>query len=328
MTVQTSPSVIVVGSYVQDQAWFVERFPRPGETIRAHRYNTGPGGKGFNQAIACARQGVATAFVGALGRDTFAEYAQRFAADEGMPCRWQVRDDQPTSTSSITVNAKAENQISMIFGANEHLDPGYVRAQEDLFGGATILLIQLENNLDALAAALELGGRHSLTRIMNPAPVHADLTHDMLRMADIITPNETEFSLLLERFAQRNADPATLAQGSDDDLHALARALGVPTVVVTLGSRGCFVSHADDDRRGDDATHYRLAPETVNAIDTTGAGDAFSGCLTAGLVRFAGRPFRDAVVHANRAAAMSTETIGTAPAMPKFDAVVARFGTR
>jgi ribokinase len=321
----TSPHVIIVGSYVQDQAWFVERFPRPGETVRANRYNTGPGGKGFNQAVACARQGVATAFVGALGRDTFAGFAQQFAAAENMPCRWQIRDDQPTSTSSITVNAKAENQISMIFGANEHLDPAFVRAQDDLFAGAKTLLLQLENNLDALAAALEVAGRHGLTRILNPAPVHADLTLSMLQSATIITPNETEFSLLLERFARQDVDPATLAERDDADLHALARRLGVETVVITLGSRGCFVSHGED-RRGDSAACYRLQPESVKAIDTTGAGDAFSGSLTAGLARFAGRPFRDSVVHANRAAAMSTEIIGTAPAMPTFDAVVARFG--
>lgn len=320
-----SPQVIIVGSYVQDQAWFVERFPRPGETMRAHRYNTGPGGKGFNQAVACARQGVPTAFVGALGRDTFAGFAQQFAAAENMPCRWQILDDQPTSTSSITVNAKAENQIAMIFGANEHLDPDFVRAQDDLFAGAEILLLQLENNLDALAAALEAAGRHGLARILNPAPVHADLTPAMLRSATIITPNETEFSLLLERFANEDVEPAALAQRDDAGLHALARKLGVETVVLTLGSRGCFVSHGAN-RRGDVAERYRLPPEKVNAIDTTGAGDAFSGSLTAGLVRFAGRPFRDAVVHANRAAAMSTETVGTAPAMPTYAAVIKRFG--
>jgi ribokinase len=321
----TSPQVIIVGSYVQDQAWFVERFPRPGETMRANRYNTGPGGKGFNQAVACARQGVPTAFVGVLGRDTFAEYAKRFADEENMPCRWQIHEAQPTSTSSITVNAKAENQIAMIFGANEHLDPEFVRAQDDLFRGAKTLLIQLENNLDALAAALEMGVRYGLTCIVNPAPVHGDLSLVMLQQATIITPNETEFSLLLERFAKEDVDPATLAERDDADLHALARKLGVDTVVVTLGSRGCFVSHGAD-RHGDAGECYRLPPEKVNAIDTTGAGDAFSGALTAGLTRFAGRPFRDAVIHANRAAAMSTEIVGTAPAMPTYNAVIKRFG--
>ncbi len=321
----TSTKVIVVGSYVQDQAWFVERFPRPGETLRANRYNTGPGGKGFNQAVACVRQGVATAFVGALGRDTFAGYAKQFANEENMPCRWQICDDQPTSTSCITVNANAENQISMIFGANEHLDPEFVRAQDDLFADAEILLLQLENNLDALAAALDMGRRHGLTRVLNPAPVHVDLDMAMLRQADIITPNETEFSLLLERFAGEDVDPATLAQRDDAELHVLARKLGVSTVVVTLGSQGCFVSHGHE-LHGDGTASYRLPPEKVSAVDTTGAGDAFSGSLTSGLLRFAGRPFRDAVAHANRAAAMSTETVGTAPAMARFDQVVARFG--
>lgn len=317
--------VIVVGSYVQDQAWFVERFPRPGETLRATRYNTGPGGKGFNQAVACVRQGVPTAFVGALGRDTFAGFAKQFADDENMPCRWQICEDQPTSTSCITVNAKAENQISMIFGANEHLDPDFVRAQDDLFAGADILLLQLENNLDALATAMEMAERHGLTRILNPAPVHPDVDVAMLHRADIITPNETEFTTLLERFANTDIDPATLAQRDAADLHALARKLGVPTVVVTLGSHGCFVSH-DKDLRGDDSACYRLTPEKVNAVDTTGAGDAFSGSLTAGLLRFAGQPFRNAVIHANRAAAMSTEIVGTAPAMARFEQVVSRFG--
>jgi ribokinase len=321
-----SPEVIVVGSYVQDQAWFVDRFPRTGETMRAHRYNTGPGGKGFNQAVACARQGVATAFVGVLGRDTFAEFAQAFAQAENMPCRWQIHDTQPTATSSITVNARAENQIALIFGANEHFDPAFVRAQDDLFTHAQALLIQLENNLDALAAALEIGERHGLMRILNPAPVHADLSLAMLQQATIITPNETEFSLLLERLANAAVDPATLAQRDEADLHALARKLGVETVVVTLGASGCFVSHGAD-RRGDAAAYYRLAAEKVDAVDSTGAGDAFSGALTAALVRFAGRPFRDAMIHANRSAAMSTEIVGTAPAMPTYDKVIARFGT-
>jgi len=319
-----SVQVLIVGSYVQDQAWFVERFPRPGETMRANRYNTGPGGKGFNQAIACARQGVATAFVGAIGKDTFGAFAQEFARDENLPCRWQVRDDQPTAASSITVNAAAENQIALILGANEHLDVDFVRAQDDLFAAAKVLLLQLENNLDALAAALDLGRRHGLVCVLNPAPVHAQLDSTMLHAADIVTPNETEFSLLLERFAATQVDPDTLVQREDAELHALARKLGVATVVITLGSRGCFVSHSRD-RRGDADAYYRLAAEKVKAIDTTGAGDAFSGSLVAALVLFHNAPFRNAVTHANRVAAMSTEIVGTAPAMPRFAAVVERF---
>ena len=319
-----SAQVLVVGSYIQDQAWFVERFPRLGETMRAHRYNTGPGGKGFNQAIACARQGVATAFVGAIGKDTFGGFAQEFARDENLPCRWLVSEDQPTATSSITVNPRGENQIAIILGANEYLDADFVRAQDDLFAGAKTLLIQLENNLDALQAALDVGKKYQLTCILNPAPVHAELSAQMLRSVNIITPNETEFSLLLERFAASEVDPATLAARADEELHRLARQLDVATVVITLGAQGCFVSHGTD-RRGDTDAFYRLPPEKVKAIDTTGAGDAFSGNLAAAMLLFPHQGFRRAVTHANRAAAMSTEIVGTAPAMPSFDAVVERF---
>ncbi len=320
----SSAQVIVVGSYVQDQTWFVDRFPRPGETLRANRYNTGPGGKGFNQAVACSRQGVPTAFIGALGEDTFATYAKKFAVDEKLECRWQICGDQPTATAGITVNANAENQITLILGANEHLDTDHVRAQDDLFASANIMLIQLENNLDALAAALDVAEKHHLTRVFNPAPVHKDLDAAMLRHADIITPNETEFSLLLERFAGEIVDPDALASTSADTMHTLARKLGVDTVVVTLGASGCFVSHGAD-RRGDPSAFYRIPGESVKAVDSTGAGDAFTGTLVAGLSRFAGKPFIFAVIHANRAAAMSTEFVGAASAMQSFDVVTRRF---
>ena len=156
----------------------------------------------------------------------------------------------------------------------------------------------------------ELGERHGLIRVMNPAPVHPQLPEKTLRRAQILTPNETEFSLLLERFAHENVDPQNLATTAPETLHALARKLGVETVVVTLGASGCFVSHGDN-RRGDTAAFYRIDGEAVKAVDSTGAGDAFTGTLVAAAIRFSGKPFRDAVVHANRAAAMSTEIVGT-----------------
>jgi ribokinase len=317
--------VVVVGSYVQDHAWLTDRFPQVGETRRALGFNTGPGGKGFNQAVACARQGVASLFVGAIGNDHLGAIAQKFAADERLPCRWQIRDDVPTAASSIVVDRSGSNLIVVNLAANEHLDPAFVDAQADVFGSAKILLLQLENNLDAIAAALALGARHRLLCVLNPAPVHPQLDAAVLAQCSLITPNETEFALLLERITGAQVDAAALATRDDAELHALARTLGVETVVITLGAQGCFVSHDDNERRGDGTAFYRLAPERVNAIDSTGAGDAFSGVLVAALLRYAGCPFRDAVVHANRAAAMSTEIVGTAPAMPRFEQVVARF---
>lgn len=317
--------VIIVGSYVQDHAWLTDRFPQVGETRRALGFNTGPGGKGFNQAVACARQGVATLFIGAIGDDYLGAIAQKFAKDEQLPCRWQVCRDVPTAASSIVVDDTGSNLIVVNLAANEHLDPAFVEAQVDSFAGAKVLLLQLENNLDAVAAALALGAHHGVLRVLNPAPVHPQLDATLLAQCDLITPNETEFALLLERIVDVHVDAATLASRDDADLHALARNLDVETVVITLGAHGCFVSHGEKNRRGDSEAFYRIAPERVKAIDSTGAGDAFSGTLVAALLRFAGRSFREAVVHANRAAAMSTEIVGTAPAMARFEQVIARF---
>jgi len=318
--------VVVVGSFVQDHAWLTDRFPETGETRRALGFNTGPGGKGFNQAVACLRQGVPTLFVGAIGDDHLGAIAQRFAEDEGLPCRWQIRSDVPTAASSIVVDRTGSNLLVVNLAANEHLDPEFVRAQVPAFARAKLLLLQLENNLDAIAAALEIGTRHGLLRILNPAPVHPDLDAALLAQCDLITPNETEFALLVERFAVERVAASTLAERPNSELHALARELGVATVVITLGAEGCFVSHDEQsDRRGDAKAFYRVPAEKVNAIDSTGAGDAFSGTLAAAMLRFEGRPFHDAVVHANRAAAMSTEIVGTAPAMPRFEDVAARF---
>src|SRR5205085_10740656 len=103
--------VAVIGSYVQDHAWLTETFPSDGETRLATGFNTGPGGKGFNQAVACHRQGVKTCFIGAIGNDALGENAQRFARDDKLPVQLDIRDDAPTAASSILVNARGENPI-------------------------------------------------------------------------------------------------------------------------------------------------------------------------------------------------------------------------
>jgi ribokinase len=321
----TLPQVIVVGSFVQDHVWVVDRFVGVGETRRAHGFSTGPGGKGFNQAVACARQGAPTLFIGAIGNDALGASAQKLAVDEGIACRWLVRDDVPTATAGIVVDKTGANQIVVNLAANEHLDPTFIDGQDDAFSVAKVLLLQMENNLEATAAALVLGARHRLLRVLNPAPVHPGLDALLLAQADVVTPNEVEFAMLLERVVGVVTDANALAGQSDEELHRLARTLGVATVVITLGAQGSFVSHGDADRRGDAEAFYRVDAERVKAIDTTGAGDAFSGALVAALLHFSGRPFRDAIEHAGRAAALSTEKVGAARAMPRFDDVIARF---
>jgi ribokinase len=316
------PLVTIIGSYVQDHCWTTDRFPAVGETRVGH-FSTGPGGKGFNQAIACHRQGVATRFVGALGADALADTARRFAADEGLVCHWQTVTDRPTASSSIVVDAAGRNLIVVDLAANRGLDA--VAAADEIEAGTCIVLTQLEIAIDAVAAALTRACAVGALAFLNPAPLHPDLTPEVLALADLVTPNETEFALLLGMLGVPD-DVSRPWEIDDLDLHALCRTTGVPTVVITLGEHGCFVSHGRDNR-GDVAAYYRLAPESVRAIDSTGAGDAFSGALAAALA-FAepDAAFREAVVHANRVAAMSTEQPGTAPAMPSRTQVAARFG--
>ena len=318
-------SVVVVGSYNHDHVWRVDRFAAAGETRRGRGFVTHAGGKGFNQAVACVRQGAITHFIGALGTDAIGRIAQDLAHAESLRCHWSELPDWPSGTAGILVEDSGQNQIVVDLGANEHLAPEFVRAHIAA-ADARVLLCQLENNLDAVRAALSAAAERGMTRIINPAPVHPDLDLALLQAADIVTPNETEFALLLARFADEQVDADGLASRSDAELHALARKLGGATVVLTLGSAGGFVSHAPDQRRGDASDSYRYAPERVKAIDTTGAGDAFSGALAAALVLFPQAPFWRSVAHANRAAALSTESAGGAPAMPTRSRVVERFG--
>lgn len=321
------PLALVVGSYNHDYAWRVERAPQAGETLRGDAFRTAPGGKGFNQAVACARQGAPTAFIAAIGADAAGDGARRLAADEGIDAHWQACTDAATGSACIVVEAGGQNRIIVALGANERLDPAFLREREALFEAADVLLVQLENGMDATRAALDLAQAHGALRVLNPAPVHDALDGDLLARCDIVTPNESEFALLLGRPDAAHVAAGTLAERDDAELHRLARGLGVPTVVVTLGASGCFVSHADARRHGDARPYYRVAAERANVVDTTGAGDAFSGALVAALLRGGDRPLRDAVVHANRCAALSTERRGAAEAMPRAADVERRFGS-
>lgn len=317
--------IVIVGSYVQDHVWLTDRFPNVGETRRALGFTTGPGGKGFNQAVSCARQQGRAAFIGAIGDDALGVGAQRFASIEGINAHWLVRDDVPTAAAGITVDRHGANEIMVNLAANEHLDPEFLRAQEPIFKTARVLLVQLENNIDAVRCALEMGTSHDLIRVMNPAPVHSDLDAKLLELCDLITPNETELTLLLSQVAGETLSSDAVANSSDETLHRLCRHLGAASVIVTLGAAGCFVSHGESTRFVDDQPYYRVAAESVKAIDTTGAGDAFNGALVAAIARDMQKPLRDAVISAGRVAALSTEKLGAALAMPTAADVRARF---
>jgi len=318
-------SVIVVGSFNVDHVWRCADLPAVGATI-AGQYATGPGGKGFNQAVAAARAGARTAFVCALGDDAGGRLARELAAADGIDLRAEA-SGQPTGTAGIYVDARGRNTIVIGAGANGTLGAAHVTADPELLRGARVVLAQLESPPAAVEAALAAAREAGATAMLNPAPANAPTSAGLLRLADIVTPNETEFAALLSRHVGERVEPEAVAALDGASLHAACRKL-LPhgTVVVTLGAVGAFVSHAEEDLRGDAQTYYRVAAESVSASDTTGAGDAFNGALAAALARAPEQVFATHVRYANRFAALSTERPGAAPAMPRHDEVMARFG--
>lgn len=307
----------MVGSFNVDHVWTCATLPRAGETL-AGRYRSGAGGKGFNQAVAAARAGAATTFVCALGEDPGAQLARALAAADDIDLRDQ-RSTEPTGTAGIHVDADGRNRIVIGPGANETLSTGFIAAQAGAIAGASLLLVQFEAALDATGTALRLARDAGVATVLNPAPADAEATTALLALADILTPNESEFAALAGRRLGERIDPHDVTTLSRERLHALCRLL-LPhgTVVVTLGASGSFVSHPDGALRGDPEAHYRISAEPAKAIDTTGAGDAFNGALAAALAQAPAAPFVEHVRFAGRYAAVSTERPGAAGSMPRL----------
>jgi ribokinase len=317
--------VVVVGSFNVDHVWTVAALPRPGETLSGH-YHTGPGGKGFNQATAAARAGATTTFVCALGTDLGGQLARALAAADDIDLRDHA-SEAPTGTAGIYVDEAGRNSIVIGPGANAELSAAFVEQQHDRIAGARVLLAQLESPLPAIEAAFAAARAAGVRTMLNPAPADAIVPASLLALADVVTPNETEFCAQLQRHTGEDVDASTLPSQSDEALHAWCRRL-LPqgTVVVTLGAAGCFVSHADGALHGDARSHYRVAAAKVRPQDTTGAGDAFNGALAASWARRPDAAFADHLHYANRYAALSTERAGAAAAMPHDAEVRARFG--
>jgi len=311
------PQVVVVGSFMQDLSFYADRFPKPGETIVGD-FRPGPGGKGFNQAVAATRAGAPTLFIGAVGRDAAGAGARRFAQEAGIHAHFVEKKKEPTGAANIVINATGQNQIIVAGGANLALHKQDVPAAP--LRGAQVVVCQAESDLRTVLHVLRTARKRGAVTVFNPAPMRADLDFALLRATEVLVPNETEFITLARAFpataallrsaAYREAGEITEASVGGlkaDLLHRLCRALGVPIVIVTLGSRGCFVSQPD--------AYLRVQPHDVDAVDTTGAGDAFVGGFAAGLVRFK-KNIAEAAHFANAVAALSVTQPGTAAAMP------------
>lgn len=304
--------MIIVGSYNQDLVWRTSRFPAAGETGTGV-FSQGPGGKGFNQAMAAHRLGSPVLFIAALGDDALAENARKLAEAEGLLCRWQICAGSATGNAAIWIDDSGQNQIVVDLAANRKLSVDYIFENADAIDNARLLLLQQEANLDAGLAAIRIAKAAGLRCIVNPAPANTEATA-LHALADIVTPNESEFAFLLQACGEVITAEA-IALMPDGQLHALCRKLPCPDIVITLGKRGALLSTAKG--------YFSFAPPKVTVRDSTGAGDCFNGALAAELANGADLP--DACAFAVKASACKVERTGAAPAMPTRADIRARF---
>ncbi|MFI0740198.1 ribokinase [Streptomyces sp. NPDC021100] len=295
--------VLVIGSANADLTVRVDRRPGPGETVLGTDLVESAGGKGANQAAAAARLGARTALLAAVGDDAYGELlldAQRAAGADTAHVR--VLPETRTGTAMIVVGADGDNTIIVSPGANSRLAPDDVAAARPLVAAASVVSLQWEIPAETVRAAAVLAAETGTRVVLNPSPVPPELGRDLLAAADPLVVNEHE------------ARHLSGAPDDTDDPAAWARALrdrGARSVVVTLGGAGALALDAD-------ATEPVTVPGVpVRPVDTTGAGDAFTGALAARLA--SGASLTDAARFAVRVGAAAVTKPGAQPSYPTAD---------
>jgi ribokinase len=292
-----APVITVVGSFAVGMTLRTSRMPHFGETLIGADFDMGPGGKGSNQAVAAARLGACAYFAGIIGADKLGEIATDLYAAEGVDTTYLHKTQQlATGVGFIILNEAGENGIILDMAANKLMDPAFVDQVEEQISRSSIVMTVLELPIPAAARAMELGRKHGVRTILNPAPA-APLSDEVLRNVDYLTPNETELRILM---GLSPADPAPTEQ-----LAARLRQHFGGTLIVTLGEKGALIL----DSQGQ--AHVPAA--VIDTVDTTGAGDAFNAGLAVALAE--GKPLLEAVRFANGCGALACTKLGVIPAL-------------
>lgn len=285
--------IIVVGSLNMDLVVHAPRHPNSGETILGSAFNTFPGGKGANQAVAAARLGVPVTLIGRVGQDAFGQNLLHTVKQSSVNTEAIIQDPQAaTGVALIVLDSAGQNTIVVAPGANAQLSPADIQAAEMLFEQAGILVLQLETTIPAVETAVKLAKKWGLRIILNPAPAQP-LPDDLLVAADYLVPNQHELSLIA---AQPTVELA---------LQSLQQR-GAHCLVVTLGGDGVRVVNGSQQ--------FALPSHSVKVVDTVAAGDAFVGAFAVALSE--DKSLQEAVQWGNAAGAIAVTRLGAQPSLP------------
>jgi ribokinase len=296
--------IVVVGSINLDLVVGADRIPQVGETIMGHSFSTFYGGKGANQAVAAAKLGYPVSLIGNVGSDAFGPQLRNGLQEAGVDTTCVNTVEGASGVALITTGLGGENNIVVVPGANAELTPKFLQKAQTTLEHAGFLLAQLEIPLETIEFLAQFAERRNIPLMLDPAPAR-ELSEKLLRGVSWITPNETETQKLLK----------TEVEDGDRGYYAAADRLlacGVKNVLLKLGSRGCVIAQGN-------LAKERVRAFSVNAVDTTAAGDAFNAGFAVGLMR--GFTVARSAAFATAVAAISVTRPGAQPSMPTGDEV-------
>lgn len=294
-----SAQVCVLGSFMMDLVAYAPRRPEKGETLKGESFEIAVGGKGFNQVVAASRAGAKGSMLGRVGIDSFGDTFLEALISEGIDASGVERDSElGTGVGLPVVSSDGDNSIIIIARANDSVDEKFVRKHSDLIRASDVLLLQLELPISSAVAAARIAKEAGVRVVLTPAPVAS--LDDLVGLIDVLVPNQIEAASLTDGI-----------ESVEDQAIALMKRLGCSEIVITLGSKGAYVT--DGNR-----SEFVVAP-TVDAVDTIGAGDTLCGYLSARLAS------NDNIFEATRqavfAASLAVTRRGAALAAPHTDEV-------
>ncbi|WP_147267765.1 MULTISPECIES: ribokinase [unclassified Halanaerobium] len=290
-------NIIVIGSLNMDLVASTPRIPEIGETILGTKLDEIPGGKGANQAVSARQAGGKTWMFGKIGRDSYGKYLKENLTKFDIDLEFLIEDeDEDTGTAVISVDEKGNNSIIVIPGANSKLSAGDIEKKQDNLNKFDMMLLQLEIPEETVLKAVDTAAENNIMVVLDPAPVFK-LPESIYKKVDIITPNTTEAEQLT---GIKVEDEESMNKAAD---YFLKR--GVKIVILTLGSKGLFVKTKKES--------FTVPGLKVNAVDTTAAGDCFTGTFAA---VYDGSNLKEAVEWANTGAAISTTKMGAQTSIP------------